>query len=469
MDIFPCRQVQQEALKGYIRDDMYPAPVLFIFGGPSTGKTSLLKSHCFGKSNQSSIPFEAPVAYINCSSILSEKLLYEKILLQLKQWYESHLPPVVGTIDPRCEYLHDFINKLADLVKGEHRPIYIILDDSDSLLEHYPSLLIPFLRLSELCSALEPDEIYSPDDPHAFASVNRGVCVVLSSRLSWDRYASIAQGASRPLLLHFPSYNRSELCTILTHMLLGSFSNMTETQMVSFVEMVLNVFYLQCNTVTELYRILSFLLTRCIKPLLSQTVDAVDLNSTKIFKAIQPYLKYSNQSYFQFLSFDPIYSGVSEQEWAGFPYSGMDSLSPMTKYLLIASYLASYNPSKMDTRLFGDAESASSKKKLRNDTMSDAGKNCRVLIGPRIFPLERMLAIFNNIVDSDVLSQCNMYLYTQLATLFEMGLIHRIGPLDKIDEVKCRCRVNLDYIEKISKSLQFDIHSFLLHGRQSAF
>lgn len=34
----------------------------------------------------------------------------------------------------------------------------------------------------------------------------------------------------------------------------------------------------------------------------------------------------------------------------------------MTRYLLIAAYLASYNPSKMDSRLFGDGESLSKRK-----------------------------------------------------------------------------------------------------------
>lgn len=75
-----------------------------------------------------------------------------------------------------------------------------------------------------------------------------------------------------------------------------------------------------------------------------------------------------------------------------------------------------------------------------------------------------MLTIFHNIADETISYQSNMILYTQLATLFEMGLVQRIGPLEKLDEVKCRCKVNLDYIEKISRSVQFDIHSFLLHG-----
>lgn len=89
------------------------------------------------------------------------------------------------------------------------------------------------------------------------------------------------------------------------------------------------------------------------------------------------------------------------------------------------------------------------------------------MISPKIFPLERLLAIFYNISDDVVATQSFMQIWTHLSTLIDLGYLQRIGTLDKLDEVKCRCHVNLDYVEKLAKSVQFDIHAFLLEGQSS--
>lgn len=453
---YPCRQAQQHQLSCYIRDDVYPVPVIFLHGGPSTGKTSLLKHH--------SSSLQCPAVYIHCSSILSERLLYEKILFQLKKWYERHAPARAASIDPRCEYLHDMVNKLVDIVRAEHRPIYIILDDADHLLNHHTTLLLPFLRLSELISSRIEALALSGAMGNTPAPTGGGVSVLLVSQICWDRYISAVQGAPQPLLIYFPSYTRSDLATILTHLL--SSDSIPLAIISSFIDMALHIFYPQCNRISELYRILSFFMSRYVQPLYLEHTgsgsDPSEILATKIFKAIQPYFKHASHYYFQYLSLDPVHSNLSDSDWPSLHARGINDLSPMTRYLLIASYLASYNPSKMDSRLFGDSESIPSRQRLREEAF-ESGKRLPLAV-PRIFPLERMLAIFHNIVDSEeISSQCHMNLYTQLATLFDMGLIQRIGPLERLDEVKCRCQVSLEYIEQISKSLQFDIQSYLLH------
>jgi Origin recognition complex (ORC) subunit 5 C-terminus len=58
-----------------------------------------------------------------------------------------------------------------------------------------------------------------------------------------------------------------------------------------------------------------------------------------------------------------------------------------------------------------------------------------------------------------------MQVWTHLATLIQIGYIQRIGPYDKLDEIKLRCQCNLEYVEKLSRSVQFDIHAYLIEGQ----
>ena len=72
-------------------------------------------------------------------------------------------------------------------------------------------------------------------------------------------------------------------------------------------------------------------------------------------------------------------------------------LPRMSKYLVIAAFLASYNPSKLDSRFFtrtGD------NKKAKLDKKSVTAKKRQQLIGPRAFPIQRMLAIFFSIMSA---------------------------------------------------------------------
>jgi origin recognition complex subunit 5 len=75
------------------------------------------------------------------------------------------------------------------------------------------------------------------------------------------------------------------------------------------------------------------------------------------------------------------------------------------RLLLIASYLASYNPPRLDTVLFMKTSLQKRRKKgggtaLARTTKASASKSRKIsrkLLGPQAFVLERMLAIFHSI------------------------------------------------------------------------
>ena len=70
-----------------------------------------------------------------------------------------------------------------------------------------------------------------------------------------------------------------------------------------------------------------------------------------------------------------------------------------SKFLLIAAFLASYNPAKSDKRFF--VKHHGKQRKTASSIRTKEKLNSQ-LTGPKPFPLERLLAIFYNIVEEQV-------------------------------------------------------------------
>ena len=92
------------------------------------------------------------------------------------------------------------------------------------------------------------------------------------------------------------------------------------------------------------------------------------------------------------------------------PYILSFDLPYYAKFFLIAAYLASNNPAKADRRLFVKNHGKERKKKRTQQK-----KQAEQLLGPKPFPLDRLLAIFYAIIEEDVnltadlLSQVKQY------------------------------------------------------------
>lgn len=85
------------------------------------------------------------------------------------------------------------------------------------------------------------------------------------------------------------------------------------------------------------------------------------------------------------------------------------------KYFLIAAYIASFNSPKYDRQLF--VKASSKKKKFKNNTSKKTEKSTSELVGPKIFSLDRLLAIFYAIIEentnmtANLLAQVMKYIY----------------------------------------------------------
>lgn len=96
-------------------------------------------------------------------------------------------------------------------------------------------------------------------------------------------------------------------------------------------------------------------------------------------------------------------SGLSDQK-TKFEKFALD-LPYYAKYFLIAAYIASFNSPKYDRQLF---VKASNKRKKNRQMPKKAENSTNELVGPKIFSLDRLLAIFYAIIEENTNMTANL-------------------------------------------------------------
>lgn len=146
-----------------------------------------------------------------------------------------------------------------------------------------------------------------------------------------------------------------------------------------------------------------------------------------------------------------------------------------TTYILIAAYLASYNPSRTDSVYFMKAAERRRRKKGGGTSASGGPgrgrkpmhrKIPRHLLTPSLFTLDRLFAIFRAILPHSVPQMAA--LYTEIATLASLRLLLRsgVGAAGDVLEPGGRWRVNYgwDHVKDLGRSAGFEVSDFLAGG-----
>ncbi|OAL01814.1 hypothetical protein IQ06DRAFT_128625 [Phaeosphaeriaceae sp. SRC1lsM3a] len=140
-----------------------------------------------------------------------------------------------------------------------------------------------------------------------------------------------------------------------------------------------------------------------------------------------------------------------------------------TTHLLIAAYLASYNPARTDVTYFmKHTDKRKGKRRAPSTSVSNAMKARKIsrhLLTPSPFPLDRLLAIFRALLDGGVPQVAD--LYTQIATLTSLRLLVRAGAgSNDVLEPGGRWRVNFgwEYARALGRSVNLEVGEYLVGG-----
>ena len=323
----------------------FPSSLLFVNGPSSSGKTWTLK-RWFNSLNYKS-------SFSNCLERYAQELLFEDILNQLSGTMVNAQNGF--KIYSRCESRHDFVVELKDLLDPSSKPssnpsTFIILDLVDKL---EPDLLNFFIKL--------PETIHN-------------LYIIMISKVSWNDLLSFGNSLVNPIILEFPSYSREEILDILE---LDCPLDQELEFYRTFVKIVYETVYRPCRNLVEIKSLAKSLFPKFIEPVNKGIARPDEIS--KLVSNVSYYLKEIGHSLL-------LGSQIKDSNGLELPY--------YTKFLLISSFLASFNPPKLDVRFFSrEKEARGILKRGKKE------KTRQQLLGPRIFPLSRMLAIFYSIVD----------------------------------------------------------------------
>ncbi|CAL4122549.1 unnamed protein product, partial [Meganyctiphanes norvegica] len=426
-----CRDAQINLLCGLIgEDDMWMPSCLFLYGHSGVGKTHVITSVLQ--------QLDINTCHVNAVELYTPRVMYETILNRLSGTVPSANNDYASYVS--CDNLGDFVRNITDISKEkEGQRMAIVLDwhkQCEMVLSMCPQLLF-LIRENQN---------------------NANIMVVLTSTLPMEKFRA-SSGFMEPIIVHFPQYTKDQLLKIL---LTGKPTNYSEEFYTNYVNLALSVFYLASKSLPELRHMIELNFSAYCEPV--DKGEATENDVRKLWRNIEPHLKKALTTVYlrevssvQFERMqkltDPSAQDISLPKPAGMTKIELPFYS---KFLLIAAYLASYNPAKTDKRFFMKHHG----KQRKTQAMIKAKeRSSNQLVGPKPFPLDRLMAIFYSIIEDKVSPTAN--LFTQISTLVTLRLVSQVGGEDQLDLPKYKCTVSLDFIRGIARTVGFDVVRYL--------
>ncbi|KAF5742732.1 origin of replication complex subunit 5 isoform X1 [Tripterygium wilfordii] len=472
---FPARTSQILELLhlfGPLNSPMLP---VFVYGGASTGKTSVTL--------QILRHLNRPFVYSSCRTCYSARILFESILNQLLLHTKNEANGYSSI--RRCERPSDFVNMLREALvdtinnlKGRlgkskagcanGRMIYLVFDSLELVQEwDKNSILLPFLfNLYDI--------LKMPD-----------IGLIFISSCSPDAYYS-NMGYLDPIPLYFPEYTEDDIRQIFLR-------NQANRKLYScFFDVVLRPFCRVTRRLDELSTAFSSLFKKYCEPLSDPMVAPNEEIKRRLFGHIQPHIAQALNEVFQVAS-QPSLEANRETQGRGIirkPGScgNLDEIdfhmSTSGKYLLISAFLASRNPATLDASLFdpkGGSDSRKRKRKASGKSLEnkEIAEQDLLMKGPGTFPLERLLAIFQCITSvaedfldeeeqgddlsrvetGSILPMSDVLL--QLSSLCNANFIIKGGSCPLEGTTRYRSTVSEELALKVARSLKFPLSKYL--------
>ncbi|KDP28613.1 hypothetical protein JCGZ_14384 [Jatropha curcas] len=478
---FPARggQISEIVrLLGPVNSPMLP---IFIYGGASTGKTSIILQ-IFRHLNR-------PFVYASYRTCYSPRILFESILNQLLLHTKNAANGYSSS--KRCERPSDFVNFLRealvsviDDLKGNSgklssnnlasRPdgsmLYLILDNLE-LVRGWDknSTILPFMfKLYDILKMPELGLIYI-------------------SSTSPDTYYS-TMGYIEPTPVYFSEYMEEDLRQIFLR-------NQANRKLYSFfLDVVLRPFCRITRRVDELATAFSPLFRKYCEPLRDLEHVPNEEMKRRLFSHFQPHIAPSLNEIFYVPSQSSleVESNKEKRQKGSIRKSGCSEdlakvdfhMSTSAKYLLISAFLASRNPATLDASLFdstGGSDNRKRKRKASEKSMEqkEAAEQELLMKGPGTFPLERLLAIFQCISsvigisldeeeqENDLLgveagdSGLTSDVLMQLSSLCDANFIIKGGSCPLEGSTRYRSTVSEELALKVARSLKFPLPNYL--------
>ncbi|KAI8955250.1 origin recognition complex subunit 5 C-terminus-domain-containing protein [Xylaria longipes] len=377
---FPCRDAQINALTTLFHPRIAPCRNVVVHGTEATGKSAIISELL--QTLRNDLPAGLNYVVVKSAECVTARHLFERTVGLVGDTLQN------GSTSARCETLAALtaeLTKLLQYVERDTQPRFVLVFDGIDRQRDAPPTLLPALaRLSEIIPNLTT------------------VFVVTTPSPSLLRISS-------PPHVHFPPYTKAQYIAILSRTPPPSLPNTTEQETAElwtrFAAAVHDSLTRPAaRTLPRLRHACASLWPRFTAPVAAGTHKAREFSKLLI----------AARAYFQDESvLEPgIQRSASHTTAAAAAAAKKKSadlstlLPPTARHLLIAAYLASHNAPRHDNTLFSTWH-AGAKRRRRGGGVTVATPNgtgrgrrakhrriARKLLGPGVFVLERMVAIY---------------------------------------------------------------------------
>ncbi|TDH72755.1 hypothetical protein CCR75_000745 [Bremia lactucae] len=484
-----------------------PMPLVIVYGGASSGKTMVVA--------QALRKHQSPYAHVDCTALYSAKQLYREALAQLYNGttatiaenenllFDAQEPVVESTYLEQDKAKFSSLNFLsffkaldkfmAHIIEKDTQPrqrvFYLALDHVDKLFDRGMEALIKCVcTINDQIQYLNVRSRQCPPWE---------ICVLLITRgmsLEFDRLVM----PFFPAYVHFPPYKPGTFNRKPQEFVSIYIASMRTGQLADILMQQFEV-----NQKNELFRTWLIHLHGLIPPapdgdwlefraavvhLLPQFQHffVVPLSEAQAGKEksklerktktiVHDFLQTRRRHLFGYHKLGNSIDDPSE-------LISCTNLSRNCLLLVLAGYLASFNPQETDVRFLSSSGGPRRKKRAKRNSEAETNVGTltrkkkqqisQLLIGPRIFKLQRLLAIYLNLrveaeagnttADDDLRSlETREEVFTHLATLVRMQLFQRLTPPQMLDDIKFRCLADARFVQETARYLSFPVDAYL--------
>ncbi|KAI0965995.1 origin recognition complex subunit 5 C-terminus-domain-containing protein [Xylaria arbuscula] len=396
---FPCRETQIDALTTLIHPRVAPCRNVVVHGPEATGKSAIVSELL--RTLRDDSPSDLNYAIVKSAECVTARHFFERAVGLVGDALQNEVTP------GRCETLAALTAELTKILKYAERDdgsrFVLVFDGIDRQRDAPPTLLSALARLSEIIPSLTTIFIITTPSPSLLR-------------------------ISSPPHVHFPPYTKAQYISILAREPPPSLPNTTQqetndlwTRFAAAVHDSLT--RPAARTLSRLTQCCAALWPRFTAPVAAGTHKAREFS--KLLIAARAYFQdesvlepgiqrartitntpatNTNTSF----SSTAAASSVVEKKKNGGSGTDLSTLLPPTaRHLLIAAYLASHNAPRHDNALFSTWHSGGKKRRrggisggssIPNSTgrgrRAKHRRIARKLLGPGVFVLERMVAIY---------------------------------------------------------------------------
>ncbi|KAH7889029.1 putative origin recognition complex, subunit 5-like protein [Phlebopus sp. FC_14] len=384
---------------------------------------------------------------------------------------------------------------------GDEEPRFVLLiERAERICEGVPDLLVPLTRLAELSQVkisvifvsyirwedvrpplgASPDPYYLDVDPLTKRDViQRLVAVFRNTTVSRSSHEN-PDMAYHPALL--PLYEQ-------------------------YVDVLYSTISLYTNDPLELQYIAAARWPGFVQPVIDQQAEEgaeLELPNTegrlRLFKYFSPTFTAALEALYPRLTnavdwaadnaYDPSQDGTRNEGDAlrakARATIEVDHLPRVSRFILIAAFLASTNPAKSDMRMFGRGAEERKKRRRKSSSPKKAGAQASVvkasqrLLGPATFPLDRLLAILGALLEeNDFESRPHdprfelpgeytdmeigrIHVYAAITELTFMRALHRMTAMEKLDGPPTfKCGISYDVALTLARDVGVSLNELL--------